>query len=61
MRSGLLSNKERETIRGYLEKGLRLNGFTVLKYRIKKSLPIIEEDLALVKEFLGKIEKPGSG
>ena len=61
MRTGILSEKERETIRSYLKEGIKLNGFTVLRYRIKKSLPTIEEDLELIRAFLEKIEKPGSG
>ena len=57
MRSGLLSNKERETIKTYLKEGVRLHGFTVLRYRIKKSLPLIEEDLGLIRSFLEKVDR----
>ena len=58
MRSYILSKKERKILETYLESGLNLNGFNVLKLRLKKFLPLLEEDLELIKKFLKKIEKP---
>lgn len=56
MRTYILSENERKIIKTYLETGLNLNGFNVLRLRIKRSLPQLEEDLKLIKKFIEKLE-----
>lgn len=56
MRTGLLSDHERNLIYRYLKDNLRLNGFAVLKHLCVKHLPQIKEDLALINIFLTRIE-----
>lgn len=52
MREYILTDKERETVKALIERGLRLNGFRMLKYRALKALPQLREDLALIERFL---------
>ena len=47
-----MTQKERETAKALVEKGLRLNGFRMLKFRASKALPQIKEDLELLEKFL---------
>lgn len=56
MRTYILSQNERKIIETYLKAGLNLNGFNVLRLRIKRALPQLEDDLILIKKFLEKIE-----
>ena len=56
MRTYILSENERRIIEIYLKMNMNLNGFNVLKLRITRSLPRLEEDLNLLKEFLKKVE-----
>ena len=57
MRSGLLSDHERDTIQRYLNDGLRLNGFAVLKHLCQKYLLQITDDLDLIHLFLRRAEE----
>ena len=54
MREYILTKKERECALALIEKGLKLNGFRMLKSRAIKALPRLEEDLELIKKFLEK-------
>jgi len=56
MRTYILSPHERKIIETFMETGLNLNGFNVLRLRIKRALPRLEEDLNLIKEFIEKFE-----
>lgn len=56
MRTYILSENERRIIETYLKMDMNLNGFNVLKLRIKRALPQLEEDLKLIKKFLEKVE-----
>lgn len=56
MRTYILSENERKIIETYMETGLNLNGFNVLKLRITRALPQLEEDLKLIKKFIEKFE-----
>ena len=56
MRTYILSQNERKIVETFMETGLNLNGFNVLKLRIARSLPRLEEDLNLIKKFLEKVE-----
>lgn len=58
MRTYILSENERRIIETYLKMDMNLNGFNVLKLRIKRALPQLEEDLKLIKKFLEKVETP---
>jgi len=55
MREYILTSHEREIVETFLETGLHLNGFAVLKIRAKRALPRLEEDLRLLKRFLEKV------
>lgn len=55
MREYVLTDKEREIIEIYLKEGYNLNGFNVLKLRMKRALPQLEEDLEVIKKFLEKV------
>jgi len=54
MRGYILTENEKKIVKTFLEMDLNLNGFNVLKGRMKRALPRLEEDLALVKAFLEK-------
>ena len=56
MRAYILSRNERKIIETYLETELNLNGFNVLRLRIKRALPQLEEELILIRKFLKKLE-----
>jgi len=53
MRNYILTNREKEIIQTYLEKGLKLEGFNMLLHRCKQ-LETIHEDLDLIQKFLEK-------
>jgi len=54
MRQRILTDRERQHIEKWL-KGEKIKGkfHEMLKYRSKKSLPKLSEDLELVKKFIG--------
>ena len=56
MRTYILSGNERKIIETFIERGLNLNGFNVLRLRIKRAYPQLEDDLNLMKRFLEKLE-----
>ena len=56
MRTALLSDNERALIHRYLLDKTKLDGFTVLRYRIKRDIPKIDEDRKLIDQFLHEIE-----
>lgn len=56
MRTYILSQNERKIVETFMETELNLNGFNVLKLRIKRALPRLEEDLKLIKKFIEKVE-----
>jgi hypothetical protein len=55
VRSYILTDREREIIKFYLENGRSLNGFRELKF-LTKGLDInrLKEDLELIEKFLGE-------
>ncbi len=57
MRTAILSDNERGLIRRYIKDKTKLDGFTVLKSRIKRDLDQIKKDLELIDQFLKEIEK----
>jgi hypothetical protein len=52
-----LTQKEREILKTYLEKGVKINGFAVLLVRMKRASRTLMEDLELIKSTLEKVEK----
>lgn len=54
MRTYILTDYDKKIIRAFLENDLNLNGFNVLKLRLTRALPRLEEDLALIRRFLEK-------
>ena len=55
VRNYIITDREREMLKEYFETGKKLNGFRELKHFIGNiDLRQIEEDLALIKEFLKK-------
>jgi hypothetical protein len=56
MREYLLTQKEKQIIKHYLENGEKLEGFRMLLSRCKKT-EAINKDLELVKQFLAKVEQ----
>ena len=55
VRSYILTEREREILRAYLDQGLRLEGFRELKFHLSHlDLNIIEKDRELVVKFLDK-------
>lgn len=61
MRAYILSERERDLLRHYLDKGEMLDGFRVLIHYLKKYRATIKQDIDLIDRALEKIEKPGSG
>ena len=51
MREYILTEREREIARKYLE-GTPLDGFRVLKFYAKRAIPQLKKDLALLEKFL---------
>jgi hypothetical protein len=56
----LLSDKERQMLRQYLETGEKDKHFRILKMRIKKSYPAISLDYQLISQVMNKLESPKS-
>ena len=54
MREYILTEKERETALTLVEKGLKLNGFRMLRHRVSRALPRLKEDLELIERFMEK-------
>ena len=57
MRNYILTKKEKEILRTFIEKGLRLNGFSVLTLRLKKARDSLKSDLELIDAALKKLEE----
>ena len=53
MRESLLTEKERQIIRRYLENGEKLENFGVLLHRCR-NMQTVNSDLDLIKKFLSK-------
>lgn len=56
MHKELLSDKERQMLKQYLETGEKDKHFRILKMRIKKSYPAITEDYQLITQVISKLE-----
>jgi len=58
MRSYIITEREREIIKAFLERGERLEGFRTLLSRLRKlELQDVDHQVKLIKQFLAKVEK----
>lgn len=60
MHKDLLSDKERQMLRQYLETGEKDKHFRILKMRIKHSYPNITKDYELLSQVMTKLESSKS-
>jgi len=54
MREYILTDLERQMIEDYLTRGYKTKDFTVLSYRIRKSVKRLQEDMKLILAVLNK-------
>jgi len=54
MRNYLLTSREREILKKFIEEDVKLDGFRVLIHLITKHLDRIKDDLALIEKALHK-------
>ena len=57
MREYLLTPREREILKTYVETGVKLNGFSVLIIRLKRANEKLAEDFRLMQSALEKLKK----
>jgi hypothetical protein len=57
VREYILTNREKEILQRFLEKGEKLNGFSSLIYYLKRSQKTLEADLKLINETLQKLSE----
>jgi hypothetical protein len=55
VREYILTNREKEILQRFLEKGEKLNGFSSLIYYLKRGKKTLEADLKLINETLQKL------
>lgn len=55
MRGYILTEHEREILETYLEKAIKLDGFRVLVFRIRKSHERLRDDIKLVEAVLSRV------
>ena len=55
MREYVLTDLERNIAEEFLKTGKKLDGFSVLRRRIERSLETLDKDLWLVKKFYEKV------
>jgi len=54
MRGYIFTDQERKIIKEFVEKGVKLEGLSVLRNRIKKNLKTLQEDMLLLQKLLEK-------
>ena len=52
MRTYILTEHERDIIQRFLNEGLKLNGFAVLRGRLKNYFDDLKRDMELIEKFL---------
>ena len=52
MRKYILTDHERDMIQKYLDSGVKINGFAVLKHNISRNIDKITDDFELMKKLL---------
>lgn len=56
MREYVLTERERKILEAFLERGVKLDGFSVLAIRLKRANKKLTKDLELIKAALKKLE-----
>jgi len=56
MREYILTEREREILKTFIETGLKLNGFSVLIIRLKRANKRLMDDIELIRAALEKLE-----
>jgi len=59
MREYILTPREREILKTYIESGIKLNGFSVLALRLKRASKTLLEDIEIIKAALKKMGEDG--
>lgn len=57
MREYILTPREREILKTFVETGIKLNGFSVLAIRLKRASKKLLDDMDLIKASLKKLER----
>lgn len=57
MREYILTKRERGILKAFLESGLKLEGFTLLRMRMEKAYGRLKDDLLLVEKALEKLKE----
>ena len=55
MREYILTQREKEILKTFVESGVKLNGFSVLAIRLKRANKRLLEDIELVKASLARL------
>jgi hypothetical protein len=56
MHKDLLSDKERQMLKQFLETGEKQEGFRMLRMRIRRNYPCIKEDFQLLNQAKDRLE-----
>jgi hypothetical protein len=56
MREYILTQREREILKTFIENGVKLNGFSVLAIRLKRASKRLLDDVELIRASLRKLE-----
>jgi len=56
MRSYIFTEKERKMLKKWLNEDLKLNGFAVLKHRIRRTYDRLREDYKLLEAAINKLK-----
>lgn len=57
MREYILTERERNILKAFLESGLKLEGFTLLRIRMGEAYGRLKDDLSLVEKALEKLRE----
>ena len=57
MKAHVLTPKQKEIMNEFITTGKKLEGFYVVVHRVKKNLPIVEEEINLIREFKQALDK----
>ena len=57
MKTHVLTPRQKEIMNEFIETGKKLEGFYVVVHRVKNNLPVVEEELKLIKKFSEALAK----
>lgn len=57
MKTYILTPREREIARRFIETGEKLEGYRLLLHRCRRYLPQLDEDRALIGQFIKAVEE----